>query len=79
MLLYAVAGLKGCGLSAKWVRRFVNFTTAKPVKYLLDRKWFKYLVFACYLVGRGMRNVIYQLFLRPFRKHKRRYLLASET
>lgn len=78
MLLYAVVRLKK-RLSARQARKFVNFMTARHVRYILDRAWFKYLVLVFYLFGRLLRGVFYQVFLRRFRKHRHRYLLPTET
>jgi len=79
MLLYAVVSLKQRGYSARFCHKLVNLMTARSIRSALDRSWFKYLVVALYFVGRSVRGTIYQLFFRPFRKHKRRYLLAAEA
>jgi len=78
MLLYAVIGLRRWRIPSAVLHRFVDFMLFRPVRFCLDRKWFKLSVLACYLVGRTIRKTVDQVFFRPFRKYRRRYLLEAE-
>ncbi len=78
MLLQAVVNMRRLNIPSNWIHKFIDFMTARPVRFCLDRIWFKSLVFGIYLVGRSVRRIIYQLFFRPFRKHRRKYSLNPE-
>ena len=73
IVLRAVLGLKGAGLSARWAERFVNLAVSPTVRWALDRRWFPYVAFGGYRIGHFVaRRIIYQCFIRPFAQLRRR-------
>jgi len=77
MILRAVLGLKGAGLSARWAERFVNLASSPAIRWARDWRWFPYLAYGGYRVGRFVtRRIVYQCFIRPIAKlrhHRREY------
>jgi anaerobic magnesium-protoporphyrin IX monomethyl ester cyclase len=66
VMLRVVLALKAMGLSARMAERFVNLVTARPVRFVLDRRWFPYAAFGVYRVGHFVaRKIVYQCVLRP--------------
>jgi radical SAM superfamily enzyme YgiQ (UPF0313 family) len=75
MLLRVVVYLRSHWVPSKVLHRFIDFMLARPVRFCLDRRWFKLSAVWVYLVGRHIRKTLYQIFVRPFRKYRRRYML----
>lgn len=70
--LRVVLGLKNAGLPAAAVHRLIDFVTAPRIRWLLDRRAFAPTAFVSYQVTRKLyRNVIHQLFIKPFQYLRR--------
>lgn len=66
IVLRAVLGLKGMGLSASFAERFVNVATAPVVRWTLDRRWLPYAAFGLFRAGQVVhRRIIRQCILKP--------------
>ncbi len=66
IILRVVLALKGMGLPAKPVELFVGAATARPTRWLLDRRWFVYAAYGAYRVGHFVgRRIIRQCIQKP--------------
>ncbi len=66
--LRLVLNLRNLGVPRALCQRVVDFATSRPVRALLDRKWFCPAVFLVYQAGRKLiRNFVYQPFVRPLK------------
>ena len=79
MLLQAVTNLQRKKIPSPILHKFIDTMLAKPIRFCLDRKWFKLTIFGAYMVSRSLSGIIYQIFLRPFYKHKRQYNIDTST
>jgi radical SAM superfamily enzyme YgiQ (UPF0313 family) len=75
--LRVVLGLRNIGLPPFLAHRVVDFAVSRPVRWLLDRRWFCPAVFFGYQVLRKIaRNFMYQAFVKPFKYLRPRPPLA---
>ncbi len=66
--LRIVLNLRNIGVPRAVCHRVIDFATARPVRAVLDRRWFCPTMFLTYQVARKLwRNLIYQPFIRPFK------------
>jgi anaerobic magnesium-protoporphyrin IX monomethyl ester cyclase len=66
--LRVVLSLRNCGAPSWLAHRVIDLAISRPVRALLDRRWFCPSVFVGYVVGRKLwRNLVYQPFVRPFK------------
>lgn len=71
--LRLVLNLRNIGCPAWLAHRVIDFAVSRPVRAVLDRRWFCPTVFVGYQVGRKLwRNLIYQPFIKPFKYLRRR-------
>lgn len=71
--LRCVLNLRNVGVPSWLCHRTIDFATARPVRWTLDRKWFCPSVFIGYQVVRKLvRNLLYQPFVKPFTYLRRR-------
>lgn len=65
--LRLVLNLRNVGVPSGVVHRVIDLATARPVRWLLDRRWFGPSVFIGYQIARKVgRNLIYQPLIKPF-------------
>lgn len=76
ILLKVMIQLRQWHIPSAVLHKGIDLMLARPIRYCLDRKGFLLSAFGIYLLGRSVNRAFYQLFLRPFRKHRRQYDLA---
>ncbi|MGD8454615.1 MAG: radical SAM protein [Phycisphaerae bacterium] len=66
--LRMVLNLRNIG-GPRWLaHRMIDFATCRPVRFVLDRRWFCPTVFVAYQIARKVwRNFIHQPFIRPWK------------
>lgn len=63
-----VLNARNVGLPRWLAHRMVDFGTSRPVRFVLDRRWFGPTVYGTYLIGRKLyRNFIHQPFVKPLK------------
>ena len=71
--LRVVLNLRNVGVPRAVVRGLVHVVTHRAIRWVLDRRWFTPVAYGMYRVGRFIvRKLIYQPFIRPFRRRRRR-------
>ncbi len=66
IILRAVLALTGMGLPPKPAELFVGAATARPTRWLLDRRWFVYAAYGAYRVGHFVgRRIVRQCIQKP--------------
>jgi radical SAM superfamily enzyme YgiQ (UPF0313 family) len=71
--LRVVLNLRNAGIPSAVVHRLVDVVTSRPVRFVLDRRWFAPSALVFYRVGRFITHkLIYQPFVRPFRRLRRK-------
>lgn len=70
--LRIVLNLRNIGMPRAVCHRVIDFAIARPVRAVLDRRWFCPTVFFGYQVARKLwRNFVYQPFVRPLKYLRR--------
>ena len=73
--LHLVLHARNIGLPRWFAHRMIDFCTARPVRFCLDRRWFRPAFFVSYQLGRKIwRNLIHQPLIKPLR-----YLRSRRT
>ena len=71
--LRVVLRLRDMGLSRRLTHLLIDVVTSRPARWALDRRWFGPLASWTYAFTRKLgRNLIYQPFIRPWRRQRRK-------
>jgi len=76
ILLQIIVKLRQWNVPSGPIHGWIDLMLARPGRFCLARSWFKWSALGLYMAGRSLHGAVYQLLLRPFRKHRRSYDLA---